>query len=65
MESTGWKIGIFRGSGTLHSQSCDMLCAVVDEALAPRAWDLNPDALFSPLPQMCHLRNPNLSCIQF
>ena len=42
----------------------DMSCAVVAEALAPRAWDLKPDNLLSHLHQMCEFGNPNLSCIQ-
>ena len=45
-------------------EACDMLCAVVAEALVPPAWDLNPDDLLSPLCRMCNLRNPSLSCIQ-
>ena len=43
----------------------DMSCAEAAEALAPQAWDLNPDYLLSPLHQMCDLRNPTLSCIHF
>ena len=43
----------------------DMSCAVIAEALAPQAWDLNTDNLLSPLRQMCDLMNPNLSCILF
>ena len=46
-------------------EACDVSCAVVAEALAPRALYLNPYALLSPLHQICNLGNPNLSCIQF
>ena len=45
-------------------ETLEMLCAVVAEALALRAWDLKADDLLSPLCLMCNLRNPNLSCIQ-
>ena len=46
-------------------KALEMLCAKAAEILAPRAWDLKPDDLLSPLGLMCDLRNPNLSCIQF
>ena len=45
-------------------KALEMLCAVAAEALAPRAWDLKPDDLLSPLCLMCDLRNSNLSCFQ-
>ena len=50
---------------TLSVEASDMLCAEAAEALALLAWDLNPDNLLSPLHQICDLRNPSLSCIQF
>ena len=45
-------------------KTLEMLCALVAEALAPRAWDLRSNDL-SPLRLMCDLRIPKLSCIQF
>ena len=49
---------------SLLAEACDMECAVVAEALAPWACDLNPDDLLSPLHRMCDHSNPKLSCIQ-
>ena len=40
-------------------------CVEATEALAPRAWDLKPDNLLSPLHLMCNFRNQKLSCIHF
>ena len=41
-----------------------MSCAVVAEALVPRACDLKADDMLSPLSLTCGLRNPSLSYIQ-
>ena len=46
-------------------KALEMLCAEAAKAVAPWACDLKFDDLLSPLHLMCHLRNPNLSCIQF
>ena len=46
-------------------EALKMLCAEAAEVLALQAWDLKPDNLLSLLSQMCDLRNPNLSFIQF
>ena len=50
---------------SMSVKALEMPCAVVAEALSPRAWDLRPDDLLSPLHLMCDLRNPNLSGIKF
>ena len=43
----------------LSVEALEMSCAVVAEALAPRASDLKTDDLLSPLHLTCDLRNPN------
>ena len=45
----------------VSAEALEMLCAVVAEALAPRACDLKADDLLSLLCLMCYLRNPSLS----